>query len=231
MLEPKNPQEPTTLLSLLPAAAATPGAFAPPASAALNRRILRTLRSYEWLCLRKGLRDADLDDAKQEIALRAWLVVCDPDQKPVGRPTAFCKSLAKNVVSDQLRRQQRHPPARYGDLLDAMAGPSVAPDYESVLHRIERHVREYVDMVAANAGSRASRAAEQILAWYRLRVVGVAASAVAEELGVTPSKAALIWKWAERGRALVSDFARRDPVGHRATMMLRLAEASDRQAA
>jgi hypothetical protein len=132
--------------------------------------------------------------------------------------------VARSVAIDWMRRERR---AHREDLdLDSIAAPledaEGEPDHAALL---ERAVAEYA--ARADRLPRGPRG-HHVRAWYELRIRAVPAPEVAGHLGPEPSarpSTALIWKWAERGRALVVRLAASDDDAVRAELMRRVAGA------
>jgi RNA polymerase sigma factor (sigma-70 family) len=92
---------------------------------------LQRLRPALSAFLLRRLRDpADLEDALQEVSLRAWRYVARTD---IRAPVSFCFRLAENVSIDLARARDRSPVVDTGDRFGEFAVEDVGPDRRAVV--------------------------------------------------------------------------------------------------
>ena len=197
---------------------------------ALRPKIARKAAGFR--VLRHDLPDA-VADTLAHVLIRMRATPSLPDD-----PLAWACTVAQNRLTDLARQAGRRPSAR-SDGFDDASEPA-ADAFVATRHALDREVdgrreaRRFaraLDEYVAWA-DREARRGHQVRTWFETRFGERDADAVAVDLAARlgrPVGADLVWKWSERGKALVRALASADSDRRRGEMMRAVADGCDRR--
>ena len=189
--------------------------------AAERRRLERlgaAVRSYDGLCRRHGLDDPDaIAEARQLTLIKLHRAL--RRGRPVDKPEAWARVVARHVIIDIVRKKQRQ--ARREQVLDPerTAYPAELSEPEPDPEVLERRMFKlllycvFVTRIGGNR-KRSELRVRELRAWYLLRIARQPADEVARKLGATELSGGglnAVYKWAERGAKRVRQIAELNP--------------------